>query len=263
MASLALALSACSLIPTPTPEPPTPTPRARAEQVAMATEVAAKITATAAARALLTATPVPRADASARPSLSGKAASTRPLKATPVAFNAVPLADGRRYRDPAGDFALIVPRDQDEYPPAIVSAAALFIAPFALDDRQAEMNAFVWDMPPQNWVVPLSDITNMAMAEVRQTFGRDYAFIRLERIETRGVQIDRLICRDELDDYTLVQAYMVIGHTLHMLTFRSPTEAFEANLPIFDAILASYGPAGRPPPTARPRRGPWEAGDGC
>ena len=42
----------------------------------------------------------------------------------------------------------------------------------------------------------------------------------------------------------MVQTYMIVDHTLHILTFHSPTEQFEANLPLFDSILASYSTAG-------------------
>ena len=240
---LAIALTACNV--GPTPAPPTPTPRARAEQIARATEVAAQITATAAARSLPTATPTPRPTIAARPTFVGKPGNGKPLKATPIEWHAAPLEDGRRYRDQAGQFAVTIPQDWEEYPPDIVGAAALFVAPFEPDGRQPEMNIFVWEMPKANWVLPLSDITNMAMADVREFFGEDYVFERLERIEANGVQIDRLICQDADDEYQLVQAYMVVNHTLHILTFHSPSEQFEANLPLFDSILASYSTTGK------------------
>lgn len=242
MLMLVIALGGCTPGAAPTPEPPTPTPRARAEQIAQATEIAARITATAAARALPTTTPTPRASAPPSSGFTGKPGKGQPLKATPIEWRAAPLDGGYGHRDPAGRFALSVPLGWEEYPPEIVNSAALFIAPPGLANRPAELNVFVWDMPQVNWVLPLSDITNMAMADVRDYFGEDYTFVRLERIDYNGLQIDRLICHDALDDYHLVQAYMIVGHTLHIVTFFTPTEKFGINLPLFDSILASYSP---------------------
>ncbi len=105
-ALLTLALAACNLGSAPTPEPNTPTPRARAEQVARATEVAAQITATAVARSQPTNTPTPRATVAPRPTFAAQPGNGKPLKATPIEWNAAPLEDGYRYRDPAGQFAL-------------------------------------------------------------------------------------------------------------------------------------------------------------
>ena len=241
---LAFLVTACSLAPAPTPEPPTPTPRARAEQIAQMTQVAARITATAEARALPTATTL-RATVVARPSLSGHPVSGQSFKATPIEWNPAPLVAGRRFRDPAGQFDLSIPDDWEEIPPSSHDFAGFFIGPPEPDDRVIELKILVWEMPQVNWVLPLSDITNMSMAEVREYLGEDYAFMRLERIEANGLQIDRLICRDTADEYRIVQAYLVVGHTLHILTFHSSAEQFEVNLALFDAILASYSPTSR------------------
>jgi hypothetical protein len=94
------------------------------------------------------------------------------------------------------------------------------------------------------WVLPLSDITNEALAEVRSALNKDYTFERVERIETNGLVIDRITSHDNVDDGYFVQAFMVVEHTLHVLTFYSPADQFEANEPLFDSILASYNPDG-------------------
>jgi len=176
----------------------------------------------------------------ARPALAIQPAKAQSFKATPIEWNPAPLDGGNRFRDPAGKFALTLPADWEEVPPAAFDLDGLFIGPPEPDDRFMELQIIVWDMPQVNWVLPLSDITNMAMADVREYLREDYAFLRLERIEANGVQIDRLICQDTADNYQIVQAYLLIGHTVHILTFHSAAEQFDTNLALFDSILASY-----------------------
>jgi hypothetical protein len=244
-ALLTLALTACTFGPAPTPEPATPTPRARAEQVARATEVAAQITATAVARSQPTNTPTPRPTVAPRPTLAAKQGGSQPIKATPIDWNAVPLDDGRRYRDANGLFALTIPQEWEAYPVSEGNIVALFAAPEDGADLQTSLSVLIWDLPELYWVLPLSDITNEAMAEVREALHEDYTLVRLERIEKNGVQIDRLIGHGEAEDAYFVQTYMVSGHTLHVLTFFSATDQFEDNMPLFDSILASYSPSGK------------------
>jgi hypothetical protein len=107
------------------------------------------------------------------------------------------------------------------------------------------LSVILLDLPPVYWVLPLSDITNEAMASIRSTLKKDYSFVRLERIEANGVQIDRLVGRYAESEGYFVQTYMVVEHTLHVLTFYSPEEQFEDNLTLFDSILASYSPSGK------------------
>jgi hypothetical protein len=80
---------------------------------------------------------------------------------------------------------------------------------------------------------------------VRSALNKDYTFVRVERIVANGVQIDRIVSRDNVEDGYFVQAFLVVDHVLHVLTFYSPANLFEENLPIFDAILASYSTTGR------------------
>jgi hypothetical protein len=244
-ALLTLTLAACTLGPAPTPEPPTPTPRARTEQIARATEVAAQITATAVARAQPTNTPTPRPSAPPRPTLPPGKGNGTPLKATPIEFTALPLEDGQRFRDSAGIFAVTVPQEWEAYPLNEQYILAIFVAPEDGNDLQTSLNVIVWDLPELYWVLPLSDITNEALADVRSVLNKDYTLERVERIETNGMVIDRIISRDNIEDGHYVQAFLMVEHTLHVLTFYSPDDQFDANLPLFDSILASYSTTGR------------------
>jgi hypothetical protein len=239
-ALLTLALAACSIGPAPTPEPNTPTPRARTEQIAQATEVAAQITATAVARAQPTNTPTPRATIPPRPTLPPGKGNGKPLKATPVEFSAVPLADGRRYRDASGFFAVTIPQEWEAYPQEEDLILAVFIAPEDNGEVPVGLSVIMLSLPPAYESLPLSDITNEALAEVRSVLNKDYTFVRLERIETNDIQIDRIISRDTSGDGYYVQTFLVVEQILHVLTFYSPGDQFEANMPVFDSVLASY-----------------------
>lgn len=244
-AFLTLMLAACTFGPAPTPAPPTPTPRARSEQIARATEVAAQITATAVARAEPTNTPTPRPTVAPRPTLAASKGNNQPLKATKIAFTALPLEDGQRYRDPSGFFAVTIPQEWESYPLNEDDILAVFMEPVEGQDLPTMLYVIVWDLPQLYWVLPLSDITNEALAEVRSTLNKDYTFERVERIETNGMVIDRIVSRDNVEDGHFVQAFLVVEHTLHVLTFYSPDEQFEENMPLFDSVLASYSTTGR------------------
>ncbi|MFN8516895.1 MAG: hypothetical protein U0841_30850 [Chloroflexia bacterium] len=244
-AFVTLMLAACTFGPAPTPAPPTPTPRARSEQIARATEVAAQITATAVARAQPTNTPTPRPTVAPRATLAAKPGSGKSTKATPIEWHAVPLEDGQRYRDATGLFALTIPQEWEAYPMEEGSILAMFIAPEDGNELQTNVNVIVLELPREYWVLPLSDVTNEAVAQIRGLLKENYTVERIERIETNGMQIDRLVGIDTVDDAYIMQTYLIVGHTLHVVTFFSPTDRFEEDLPIFDSILASYSTTGR------------------
>ena len=231
-----LALAACTLGPTPPTAPPTPTPRARAEQIAQSTEVAARITATAAARAVPTTTPTPR------PTLALAQGTTSGLKATPIEFEAVPLADGRLFSDPGGQFTLIVPTDWRDQSPFGSYDTVSFAPPLIEDTDLISASVGASKLPQAALVLTPSDVTNALMGNLRQAEQIDYRFIRLERVSLGLFTADRHIFRSTINNVRLqhMQVYLVANGILHIITFTTLPDYFEDALPLFDSILASY-----------------------